>query len=103
MTKNTETWFPEATTGTDVRCPHNIGVVCVEQSPCERCGWYPPEARRRRENRNRALRYGMPTRCLGCKLAKLCHALECAKPDCDYYVGRGADVPDQRLEMEERK
>ena len=100
--KKTDTWFPKESS--DERCPYNMRVVCVEQSPCERCGWYPPEARSRREKRNRTLQYGMPDRCVDCKMAKLCKSRECAKPGCDYYVNVNdhGGMPDLRLEQEER-
>ena len=28
-------------------CPHTSGVTCEEKSRCDRCGWNPPEHKRR--------------------------------------------------------
>jgi hypothetical protein len=30
-------------------CPHTPGIMCDTKSSCERCGWYPQEAERRKK------------------------------------------------------
>lgn len=30
-------------------CPHTPGIVCDGRGGCERCGWMPPEEKRRLE------------------------------------------------------
>lgn len=92
-------WYKEE----EDRCLYNPGVECRLRDPdkCLACGWNPEEAHRRHEQAAVALETGLPVKCVGCKLAKLCRDLGCAKTACDYYVDVRDPglMPDLRLEI----